>query len=162
MAAAVEISFLSMVRTLCMVIFVPMLLVEVLKRVKPDLLERMTKTQFPASLLAIAFINLGVFSRYTDFFYQKPSTILVAILVAIALCGIYLVVALVFQWREPLEDQLASAVSLGNVNNILVIVFSAQFFGPLEPMVAAMYQIPFFGLILPLRFYQRWRSGEFR
>jgi hypothetical protein len=35
------------------------------------------------------------------------------------------------------------------MNNVLVIVFSSEFFTPLEPTVAAMYMIPFFGLILP-------------
>jgi len=38
---------------------------------------------------------------------------------------------------------------LGNMNNVLVIVFSSEFFGPIEPMVAAMYIIPFFGLVMP-------------
>jgi len=41
------------------------------------------------------------------------------------------------------------------MNNVLVIVFASEFFGPLEPTVAAMYMIPFFGLILPIRGYSR-------
>jgi bile acid:Na+ symporter, BASS family len=43
------------------------------------------------------------------------------------------------------------------MNNVLVIVFSAQFFTPIEPTVAAMYMIPFFALIVPLRAYQSWK-----
>lgn len=41
-----------------------------------------------------------------------------------------------------------------NMNNVLVIVFSSQFFGPIEPMVAAMYMIPFFAVVIPLRYYR--------
>ena len=42
-----------------------------------------------------------------------------------------------------------------NMNNVLVLVFASEFFGPLEPTLAAMYMIPFFGLIFPMRVYQR-------
>jgi BASS family bile acid:Na+ symporter len=41
-----------------------------------------------------------------------------------------------------------------------VIVFSAEFFTPLEPTVAAMYMIPFFGLILPMRAYRGWKKKK--
>mgnify|MGYP007111973671 FL=1 len=32
---------------------------------------------------------------------------------------------------------------MGNMNNVLVIVFASAFFGPIEPLVPAMYIIPF-------------------
>jgi hypothetical protein len=35
--------------------------------------------------------------------------------------------------------------------SILVLVFAARFFGPLESTVAAMVLIPFSGLIVPMR-----------
>ena len=60
--------------------------------------------------------------------------------------------------KGPVKNQLASAVVLGNINNVLILVFASEFFGPLEPTVAAMYMIPFFGLILPLRVYYRLRK----
>jgi BASS family bile acid:Na+ symporter len=53
-------------------------------------------------------------------------------------------------------------ICLSQVNNVLVLVFSAQLFGPIEPMVAALYIIVFFSLLLPIRSYQRWRLGEAR
>jgi len=43
---------------------------------------------------------------------------------------------------------------LGNLNNVLVIVFSSEFFGPIEPLVAAMYMAPFFVIVIPLRYYR--------
>jgi BASS family bile acid:Na+ symporter len=51
------------------------------------------------------------------------------------------------------ENQLAGTIILGNMNYLLVIVFSSQFFGPVEPLAAAMYVIPFFGLVIPLRYH---------
>jgi BASS family bile acid:Na+ symporter len=67
-------------------------------------------------------------------------------------------VGILFFWKSSVENQLAGAVMLGNMNNVLVIVFSSEFFGPIEPMVAAMYIIPFFGLVMPLRYYSHRRT----
>jgi BASS family bile acid:Na+ symporter len=39
-----------------------------------------------------------------------------------------------------------------------MIVFSAQFFGPRETMTAAMYLVPFFVLVLPLKHYGKKRG----
>lgn len=151
----IEISLSGMMRTLCMVIFLPILAVETLRRVAPSAMEAIQRRRFPISLAIFAIINLGVFSGYSEFFFQNPVTILKATGVAVALGGIYLALGLVMLWRAPVEDRLASAIILGNMNNVLIIVLAAKFFGPLESTVAAMYMIPFFGLILPLRGYSR-------
>jgi BASS family bile acid:Na+ symporter len=37
------------------------------------------------------------------------------------------------------------------MNNVLIIVFSSQFFGPLAPTLAAVYILPFFLMIVPAR-----------
>ncbi|MBW1779943.1 MAG: bile acid:sodium symporter [Deltaproteobacteria bacterium] len=155
LARSVEISLMGMMRILCMVIIVPMLAVQVFRRIAPTALDVINKRRYPISLVIFALANLGVFSGYSDFFFQNPATILEATLVAIGLGAIYLVIGLFLLWRAPVENRLASVIVLGNMNNILVIVFASEFFGPLEPTVAAMYMIPFFGLILPLRAYSR-------
>ncbi|MCX5840738.1 MAG: bile acid:sodium symporter, partial [Deltaproteobacteria bacterium] len=60
-----EISLIAMVRMLVLVIFVPILVVEGLRRLTPDLLKHWMKRQFPLSLLLFAIINLGIFCRYS-------------------------------------------------------------------------------------------------
>lgn len=156
---SIEISLLSMMRILCMVVFVPILAVEILRRITPRMLDSIMKRRYPISLVIFAVINLGVFSKYSDFFYQNPLTILEATFVAISLGGIYLVAGISALWKGPTENQIGSAISLGNMNNVLVLVFASEFFTPLEPTVAAMYMIPFFALIFPLRVYQRLRKN---
>jgi BASS family bile acid:Na+ symporter len=74
--------------------------------------------------------------------------------VAFVLGAIYCIIGIFFFWKSSLTNQLAGAVMLGNLNNVLVIVFSSEFFGPIEPMVAAMYMIPFFVIVIPLRYYR--------
>jgi len=154
----VEISFLGMVRMLALVIFVPITAVEILRRITPRLLTALMKKQFPVSLILFAVVNLGVFYRYAPFFKKEPGMIIMATFVAFGLAAIYFIVGIMFFRKSSLENQLAGAVMLGNLNNVLVIVFSSEFFGPVEPMVAAMYMIPFFALVIPLRYYHHRRN----
>jgi BASS family bile acid:Na+ symporter len=152
-AKQVEISLFGMIRMLALVIFVPILAVEILRRLTPDLLKHFVKRQFPISLVLFAIINLGVFCQYSPFFKKEPYIIIMASVVAISLSAIYCIMGIFFFRKSTVENQLAGAVILGNMNNVLVIVFSSRFFGPVETMVAAMYMIPFFGLVIPLRYY---------
>ena len=148
----------DMVIMLSEVIFIPLFTVEVLRRTVPRLVAGLHQRSYPLSLVLFAIINLGVFSRYAAFFKQQPAIIGHAVILAFMLCLVYLVVGLVSSWNSPAEDSLASAVSLANVNNVLVIVFASQFFGPLESTLSAMYMFPFFMVIIPLRLFRNWKD----
>jgi BASS family bile acid:Na+ symporter len=104
-----------------------------------------------------AATNFGVFSKYSVYFRQQPSMVWVALLVTVVLAGIFFVAGIAFSWKLALPEQLAVIISLAQVNNVLVLVFSSQLFGPIEPLVAAMYSVMFFSLLVPIRGYQRWR-----
>lgn len=153
-AKEVVISFLPMLKMLATVIFIPIIIVEIIRYLIPRLVAPILKVQFPVSVLMFALINLGVFYRYAPFFRKEPSVIVMATVVVFILAAIYCVVGIFFFRKGPVENQLAGAVMLGNINNVLVIVFSSEFFGPVEPLVAAMYMIPFFVLVIPLRYYR--------
>ncbi|HEY3278146.1 MAG TPA: hypothetical protein VGJ94_16130 [Syntrophorhabdaceae bacterium] len=153
-AKEVAISFVSMLRMLATVVFIPIVVVEIIRYLLPRLVAPILKVQFPVSLFLFALINLGVFYRYAPFFRKEPSVIIMATVVAFILGAIYCVVGILFFHKGPVENQVAGAVMLGNLNNVLVIVFSSEFFGPVEPLVAAMYMIPFFVIVIPLRYYR--------
>jgi len=152
------ISLLHMMRMLLLVVVVPVIIGETLKRLWPKLVGGVMKHRYPISLAIFASINLAVFSKYSAFFHKHPAIIIQATLAAIALGGIYLLAGLAGLLKSPVKNQLAAVITIGNVNNVLVLVFAAEFFGPLEPTLAAMYMIPFFGLIFPLRVYRRVRK----
>lgn len=156
---AMEISFMGMVRLLFMVVFVPVTMAELSRRFSGGLYRALVRRQYPISLALFAVTNMGIFSAYSDFFLQQPLIILGALVAATVLGAIYLAAGLLISWGRPVEDQLAAVICLGIMNNVLVIVFSSRFFTPIEPMVAAMYMIPFFGLLVPMRAYRRYRLG---
>ena len=157
---SVAIPLSGMIRMLSLIIFIPILVAESVRNLAPRLLTVLTKIRFPLSLILFAFINLGIFSRYSDFFHREPVMIITATVAAIVLSAIYCVSGILCMVKKPVEDQLAGAVTLGNMNNVLVIVFASQYFGPLEPTVAAIYILPFFGLLIPLRMYHNWHTGR--
>ncbi len=147
----IEISFLSMVKILTMVVFLPAAGAFLLRRLVPSFLEKLIRAQFPVSLATFACINLGVFSKYSSFFMQRPVDLAGTILVAFILSVIYHVVGFLATWGMKKEDRLAGAASFAYMNNVVVVVFSSQFFGPLSPALAAIYMLPFFMMIVPAR-----------
>lgn len=157
---SIHISLEAMIRMLAMVVFVPIAAVEVLRRISPKLMQFILDKRFPISLTLFAMINLGVFSQYSAFFRQNPAILLQSTIVALVLGGLYLVAGILPFWRLPLDDQIAGGVIMADVNNVLVVVFASQFFGPIETTVAAMYMLPFFLVIVPLRFYRHWRLNH--
>lgn len=156
---AMEISFMGMVRLLFLVVFIPVTLAELLRRFSKGVYRVLLKGQYPISLALFAITNMGIFSGYSDFFLQQPLIMLAALAVACVLGVIYLGAGLLISWGRAVEDQLAAVICLGLMNNVLVVVFSSRFFSPIEPMVAAMYMIPFFALLLPMQAYRSYKIG---
>jgi BASS family bile acid:Na+ symporter len=151
----IKISFLAMVKILAMVVFLPAVAVILLRHLYPSSLGKLERVQFPVSLSTFACINLGVFAKYSSFFLKSPVVVGETILVAFVLSVIYHMVGLLVTWAKKREDRLAGAVSFAYMNNVLVVVFSSQFFGPLSPTLAALYMLPFFTMIVPARIIGR-------
>ena len=147
----IEIPFLIMVKILAMVVFLPAVAAILLRYLYPSFLEKLERVQFPVSLTTIACINLGVFAKYSSFFIEMPVKVAETILLAFILSGIYHLVGFLVTWGMKREDRLAGAISFAYINNVLIIAFSSQFFGPLSPALAALYMLPFFIMIVPAR-----------
>jgi bile acid:Na+ symporter, BASS family len=156
---SMEIPLLHMMRLLVMVVFLPLAAAELLKKISPRGVALLQRKQHALSLTLFAMTNLAVFSKYADFFRQNPALLVASVTAAFLVGGLCIVAGLLAAWRWCLEDRLAAVISLWIMNYILVIVFSAQFFSPLEPTVAALYTFPFYALIVPVR---AWRSRRLK
>ncbi len=144
-----------MIKTLCIVILIPIFLVAFFKRTLPLVIEFINKIHFPFSLCLFAAINLGVFSKYSDFFFERVGDVFILLFLAYVLAAIYCATGFLMFPRAQRKKRVAAAISLALMNNVLVIVFSSEFFGPLSPALAAMYLFPFFSLVTPLRLLGR-------
>ena len=154
---SMEIPLLDMMRLLVMVVFIPLVAAEGLKKASPRAADLIRSRQYPFSLILFAMTNLGVFSKFADFFRQNIGILMTSISAAFLLGAIFIAAGIMLAWRWTLPDHLASIISLWIMNYILVIVFSAQFFSPLEPTVAALYTFPFFALVIPVRAWRNYR-----
>jgi hypothetical protein len=114
-----------------MVVFIPVILAEMVKRLSKGLTGALVKNQYYLALMMFAITNMGIFSKYSEFFYQRPMIVGAALLASVILGALYLVAGLLLSWGRPVEDQLAAVICLGIMNNVLVMVFSSQFFSPL-------------------------------
>jgi BASS family bile acid:Na+ symporter len=154
---SMEIPLLSMMRLLIMVVFIPLAAAEVLKKAAPRAVDLIRGKQYPLSLMLFAMTNLGVFSKFADFFRQNLLVLMISVSAAFLLGAVFIASGILAAWRWKLPDQLASVISLWIMNYILVIVFSAQFFSPLEPTVAALYTFPFYALVIPVRAWRNYK-----
>jgi len=154
---SMEIPLLDMMRLLVMVVFIPLAVAEALKKAAPRAVNLIRGKQFPLSLIIFAMTNLGVFSKFADFFRQNIGVLMTSISAAFLLGAIFIASGILVAWRWRLADQLASAICLWIMNYILVIVFSAQFFSPIEPTVAALYTFPFYALVIPMRAWRNYK-----
>ncbi len=153
---SIQISIFSMIRMLSMVIFVPIISCYILKRYLPSVSKFLLQNRYPISLIIFAIINLGVFSGFSMYFRQRPEVLVEASIIALSLGGLLFLLGIVALWWKSPEDRIASAISSLNMNNVLIIVFSSKFFGPLEATVASMYMLPFFLFIFPMRAYEKY------
>lgn len=147
----VTLSFFQMVKTLIVIIIVPVILAYLIRRYAEKSANWFNSRKYILSLISLSLINLGVFSKYAHFFYQDPKMIVESILVGICLATVYFLAGYFLLAKAKSEVRLAATISLVNINNVLIIVFGSKFFGPLEPTLAAVYMFPFFLVILPLR-----------
>ena len=148
---AIQISFLSMVEMLVMVVFIPALTAILTRQFSPSFSKRLEKIQFPVSMVLLALVSFGIFPKYSSFFRERPADLLEPIFVAYFLSVIYHLVGYLATRSVKKGDRFGGAISFANMNNVLIIVFSAQFFGFLSPTLAAVYMLPFFTMIIPLR-----------
>ena len=156
MGGKMNISALDMSLMLLKIIFIPLGAALLVKRTMPGVVVYFSRIAFPLSLTFFLLINLGIFSRYSEFLKahqdQMAASIGVAFLCALAYVSIAVMIAVLSKRHM---GGLTGAVSLLYINNVLAVVFGGQFFGPKTPLLAAVYMVPVFLMVLPLRLSTR-------
>ncbi len=156
----IQISLAGMVELLCLVVFLPLAAAQLMKKISSRHLEGLQRIRYPLSLVLFAVTNLGVFSGYASFFRENPSMIAESFIVSFGLAAFYIIAGIIATLKRQISEIVGTIIIFGIMNNILVIVFSSEFFGALEPTLAAIYTIPFYCLILPLRLLCSWKENR--
>jgi len=100
---SMEIPLLHMMRLLIMVVFIPLAAAEILKKAAPSVPDRIRNKQYALSLILFAMTNLGIFSKYADFFRQNIKLLVASMSAAFLLRGLCIAAGLLAAWRWRLE-----------------------------------------------------------
>ncbi|MCK9374540.1 MAG: hypothetical protein M0P73_00150 [Syntrophobacterales bacterium] len=141
---------LSLTGFLMALIFVPLVASVVVRRWLPRLTEWVDKQSYPISLALFAAMNLGAFGLYAPFLIEHHTKVVISVLVGFGLAAFMAGAGLLLFRSSPPYERIAAAGALGWINNVLVIVLGTYFNDPLTSVVAALYLIPYYVLIIPL------------
>jgi bile acid:Na+ symporter, BASS family len=143
-----EIPILHMVLLLSAALFIPLGAGWLTKRHAPAASAFADRNSFLLSIIFVVLINLGMFSTLSEYFFSDQMFLLqtlAASFLAFAAFGVIGYVAV------PKHERAAGLISTTYVNNTLVMVFAAQFFGPQVAALAAVYNIPYYAGILVIK-----------
>jgi len=150
-----DIPVLDMVLLLSAALFTPLAAGWFTKRHFPAASRFADEKSFPLSLLFIVLINLGMFAKFSGYFYEEQIFLLQTIATAFICFAAY---ALVGYVSAPggRHERNAGLISMSYINNVLVAVFAFQFFGPQVAALAALYNIPYYvGIVAIKKFMPR-------
>ena len=154
---------IGLVGFLAVLIFLPLLASGFSRRLLPRLSGWLDEQSYPISLVLLAAMNLGAFGLYTPFLKAHHADVVISVLVGSGLAAVMASAGVVLFWFASPQERVAAGGALGWINNVLVIVLGHYFHDPLISVLAALYMVPYYLLIIPLGHLSRRseRSGTY-
>lgn len=138
----------DMVVLLALALFIPLGAGWLTKKYAPSASAFADKNSFVLSLVFVVLINMGMFSTLSQYFFDDQLFVLQTLAGSSLAYGAF---ALAGYAGAPKGERSAGLISMTYVNNTLVMVFAAQFFGPQVAALAAIYNLPYYAGILVLK-----------
>lgn len=145
-----EFNLLELGLRLAAIIFGPLLLIAVMRKLTPGVIKWCIRWSFPLSLVLLGFINVAVFGKYGPYLIDHPEHIVGAVFWACALAAFSAALGAAMTWRRSGPDRLTGAGSLSWSNSVLMVVIAADLGDPIAAVIAAAYLLPFYPLVVPL------------
>jgi BASS family bile acid:Na+ symporter len=96
-----------------------------------------------------------MFANYSSYFFTNQILILQITLMSFLLYGAYGLIGYLFvilaSKKSAIDERISGFIAMTYINNILVVVFAQQFFGPEVAALSAFYNIPYYVGILILK-----------
>jgi BASS family bile acid:Na+ symporter len=138
----------NMILLLALALFVPLVGGWIVKKKAPKVSQIAEKNSFYLSIVFAILINISMFSKLSGFFFDNQDFLLQNIVAAFLCFAAFAIIGFAV---APKNEKSAGMVSTAYVNNTLVMVFAAQFFGPQVAALAGLYNIPYYACILVLK-----------
>ena len=144
-----DIPLLDMIILLVVALFLPLAAGWLTRRHFPAASRFADDNSFPLSLIFIVLINIGMFAKFSNYFYEEQIFLLQTIATAFLCYTAYILVG--YATAGGRQERTSGLISMGYVNNVLVAVFASQFFGPQIAALAALYNIPYYAGIVAIK-----------
>lgn len=147
-----EIPYIHMASLLGVIMLPPGILVFFLKRFSPRLTLQMVRLAVPVGLPLFFFVNLAIIAPFSGQITGQIDRVLASLGLATLLAVIFVACGLGMSRLWPRRiDGLSAALGFTCVNNVLVAVFAARFFGSDPTLLAVVYMFPYYLILLPMR-----------
>jgi len=139
----ITINSLQIFYSLSVIIFIPLILSILLKKVGKNFIEKTKKYYSPLSIILIMFIITGAIAKANviqaiggakEIIY--PFFLLFVLAILMHLIGYFIL------YKMNKEVKIASSLTTAYKNSTLAIVFAAQFFSAKTLLLVTLYQIP--------------------
>lgn len=132
-------------------LLVPFVAAKFLWSLRPTLAKGILSLRYGISVICASGSMLVIFSRFSEPLRQEPALIPQGLGAACLLAALLFVLGLAASRGQERERRLSTVVCFCTMNNILMTIVAAQFFGVHEVLMCALYSVPFNALLIPYR-----------
>lgn len=143
-----EIPFAQMVALLAAALFIPLAAGWLTKKYAPSASTFADRNSFPLSIVFVVLINVSMFATVSTYFFTDQLFLVQTVAASFIL---FAALAAAGHAASPRSERAQGMIATTYVNNTLVMVFAAQFFGPQVAALAALYNIPYYVNILAMK-----------
>ena len=154
----VDLPVMGMMLNLSVMMLIPFVCAQVLRRSGPSLTARIVKRRQIFFLLNSCLSVLIIFSQYSAVILASPQYVFMAFVSAcLANVLVFGIAAGATFWLPPAK-QLAFVISCVAINNVVVLIMAVDFFSAPEALTTAMYAAPLFAALPLYRLLGRLRG----
>lgn len=143
-----EIPFAQMVALLAAALFIPLAAGWLTKKYAPSASAFADRNSFPLSIVFVVLINVSMFATVSTYFFTDQLFLVQTVVASFIL---FAALAVAGHAVSPSSERAQGMIATTYVNNTLIMVFAAQFFGPQAAALAALYNIPYYVNILAVK-----------
>lgn len=149
-----NIPLMDMTILLAEALFLPLFVGWLAKSKAPRIANKIEKGSFIPSVILVSLMNLGIYAKYSNYFFSDYSFVAITLIAAFTLFFVYGSIGYFTSYiisKNNKSSRIAAFVIMSYVNNTLVVVFASQFFGTEVAALAAFYNLAYYGLMVPMK-----------
>lgn len=149
-----SIPYFEMIALLFFALILPLMVSFLSQKYLPKFITKLEKRSFQLSIVLIIIINYTVFSMYSELFTLNSKQVIITLFIASSLFIVFGIIGFYFVKiikNYSRDEQFGGFISMAYINNLVVIVFTTNFFDWQIATLAAMYNLPYYIGIIVLR-----------